>query len=96
MALWIKANKKVAEHLKLKSERRVLGDGNYLLWQNDMLKLGRLIDLPEILVRIGGLALKPEEAKMEQDGVVLRELPEAADEAFKMMKDDVLTNEKKG
>ena len=83
MALYIKANKKVTQFLKLENDRNRLKDGNYLLWQADALNFGKLIDLPAILEQIGGIALQAHEARQEQDGKILRPLPEAADPRFK-------------
>lgn len=82
MARYIKANYKVAQHLRLEKDRNQLQDGNYLLWQADMLAFGKLIDLPQILEQIGGIALMAHEAREEQDGTVLRELPVATDPRF--------------
>lgn len=84
MARYIKANAKVVQYLHLENERNMLGDGNYLLWQNDMMRLGKLTELPAILKRIGAIALLPHEARQEQDGVTRRVLPEAEDERFRM------------
>lgn len=82
MARYIKANGKVAEHLKLENDRNKVTDGNYLLWQADMLAFGRLTELPQILEQIGGLALQAHEAREEQDGTVVRKLPVATDPRF--------------
>lgn len=82
MARYIKANAKVAEFLKLQNDRNRVTDGNYLLWQADMLAFGRLTELPQILEQIGGLALLAHEAREEQDGTVVRKLPAAADPRF--------------
>lgn len=82
MARYIKANSKVAEHLNLTGVRNRLADGNYLLWQADMLAFGRPSELPQILERIEGIALQAHEAREEQDGTATRELPEAADHLF--------------
>lgn len=82
MARYIKANGKVAEYLKLQNDRNKVTDGNYLLWQADMLAFGRLTELPQILEQIGGLALQAHEAREEQDGTVVRKLPTATDPRF--------------
>lgn len=82
MARYIKANGKVAEYLKLQNDRNKVTDGNYLLWQADMLAFGRLTELPQILEQIGGLALQAHEAREEQDGTVVRKLPIATDHRF--------------
>lgn len=82
MARYIKVNPKVAQHLNLTNSRNQLKDGNYLLWQADMLAFGRLCELPQILEQIGGIALLAYEAREEQDGTVLRDLPTATDVRF--------------
>ena len=82
MARYIKANPKVAQYLRLENDRNRVTDGNYLLWQADMLAFGRLTDLPLILGQIGAIALAAHEAREEQDGTVIRELPIAEDPRF--------------
>lgn len=82
MARYIKANPKVAKYLHLENDRNQVKDGNYLLWQADMLAFGRLTELPETLEKIGGIALQAYEARQEQDGTVSRELPTATDSRF--------------
>ena len=91
MARYIKANHKVAQFLRVENERNRVKDGNYLLWQADILPLGRLTDLPQILEQIGGIALMAHEARQEQDGTVLRELPTATDQRFVVEKKEVTT-----
>ena len=82
MARYIKANPLVARYLQLENERNTVSDGNYLFWQNDMLKFGPLTQLNDILVKIGGIALMPHEARSEQNGTICRPLPMAADARF--------------
>lgn len=82
MARYIKANPKVAKFLNLESDRNTVKDGNYLLWQADMLAFGPLTQLANTLQQIGGIALLPHEAREEQDGTVTRPLPQAADPRF--------------
>ena len=82
MARYIKANPLVARFLNLDNERNTVSDGNYLFWQNDMLKFGPLTQLNDILVKIGGIALMPHEARSEQDGTICRPLPMATDARF--------------
>ena len=94
MARYIKANPKVAQFLRVENDRNQVKDGNYLLWQADILPLGRLTDLPQILEQIGGIALMAHEARQEQDGTVLRELPTATDPRFVVDKKEVTTEGK--
>ena len=82
MARYIKANPKVAKFLNLESDRNIVKDGNYLLWQADMLAFGPLTQLTDTLQRIGGISLMPHEAREEQDGKVTRSLPRATDPRF--------------
>ncbi len=82
MARYIKANPLVARYLQLENDRNMVSDGNYLFWQNDMLKFGPLTQLNDILVKIGGIALMPHEARSEQDGTTCRPLPMATDARF--------------
>ena len=88
MARYIKANPKVAQFLRVENDRNRVKDGNYLLWQADILPLGRLTDLPQILEQIGGIVLMAHEARQEQDGTVVRELPTATDPRFVVEKDE--------
>ena len=88
MARYIKANPKVAQFLRVENDRNQVSDGNYLLWQADILPLGRLTELPQILEQIGGIALMAHEARQEQDGTVVRELPTATDPRFVVEKDE--------
>lgn len=82
MAKYIKANPLVAKFLHLEGDRNTAKDGNYLLWQGDMVAFGRPSELYDIAVRIGALVLTPYEARQEQDGTVLRPLPVATDDRF--------------
>lgn len=88
MARYIKANPKVAQFLRVENDRNRVKDGNYLLWQADILPLGRLTELPQILEQIGGIVLMAHEARQEQDGTVVRELPTATDPRFVVEKDE--------
>lgn len=58
-----------------------------------MLAFGRLTELPQILEQIGGIALAAHEARQEQDGTVVRELPTATDERFVIEKDEPVSEE---
>lgn len=82
MARYIKANPKVVAYLNLNRIRNKVKDGNYLLWQSDMLSFGPLTQLSQILTQIGAIALLPYEARQEQDGTITRPLPQATDERF--------------
>ena len=82
MVRYIKANPKVVDFLHLKESRNPLKDGNYILWQGDMLAFGPLTQLNDILTQIGAIALTSHEARQEQDGSILRPLPTATDPRF--------------
>lgn len=82
MAYYIKANHLVAEFLKLDNVRLKLSDGNYMLWQADMLAFGPLTELKAACESIGAIMLLPHEARQEQDGTACRTLPAATDARF--------------
>lgn len=84
MARYIKANPKVAQFLNLQNDRNTVKDGNYILWQSDLLAFGPLTRLSETLAAIGAIALMPHEAREEQDGTQLRPLPTATDPRFEV------------
>lgn len=83
MAYYIKANPKVAQFLGLQQQRYRLPDGNYLLWQNDMLAFAPIWQLADACKRIGGVMLDGDGARMEQRGEQCVELPQAEDEQFR-------------
>lgn len=83
MAYYIKANPKVTKYLGVENDRTKSADGNYLLWQADMQRFGRLTELPKTMKKIGGILLRPIEAREEQDGITSRPLPIAEDERFR-------------
>lgn len=88
-ARYIKVNPKVVQFLGLETERNKVSDGNYLLWQNDLLKFGRpLTEINATLDQIGGIALMSNEARQEQDGTASRPLPMASDERFRIEVED--------
>ena len=93
MARYIKVNPKVAAYLHLENDRNTVKDGNYLLWQGDMLAFGPLTQLSVTLEQIGGIALLAHEAREEQEGTVTRELPIATDERFIMPAAESTTEE---
>ena len=82
MARYIKANPLVAKYLQLESDRNTVKDGNYLLWQNDILEFGPLTQINDTLAKIGAISLLPHEAREEQDGTKTRPLPVATDSRF--------------
>lgn len=88
MAYYIKANHLVAEHLHLETVRLKVEDGNYLLWQADMLAFGPMTALADTVRAVGAIALLPHEARQEQDGTVLRPLPVATDPRFILTEPD--------
>lgn len=96
MARYIKVNPLVAKHLNLQNDRLMVNDGNFILWQADMLAFGPLIRLAETLATIGAIALMPHEAREEQDGIKLRPLPEATDPRFIVPTPEPATEENTG
>lgn len=89
MANYFKVNKKVAEYLDLKNERNKSKDGNYILWQSDMKRLGAI----EYAVQITGAAvLTPREARMEFYGEMCKPLGTPIDERFIIETDEKSEN----
>lgn len=89
MANYFKVNEKVAEYLDLKDERNKSKDGNYILWQSDMKRLGAI----EYAVQITGAAvLTPREARMEFYGEMCKPLGTPLDERFIMETDEKSEN----
>lgn len=72
---YIKAPKKVAEAVGQAQNRGLLPDGNYLLWERDLLPLH-----PYDLEAIGCVALSAAEVREEQGGGEPAPLPEITDE----------------
>lgn len=93
MARYIKVNPKVAAYLHLENDRNTVKDGNYLLWQGDMLAFGPLTQLGETLEKNGGIALLAHEAREEQEGIITRPLPTATDARFIMPASENKTEE---
>jgi|GEM_PF-662496 hypothetical protein len=82
MERYVKANRKVAEFLHLENDRTQFKDGNFLLWMQDIMVFGSLINFNQILAQIGAVAMDGESAKQEQDGECTHHLPVATDERF--------------
>lgn len=82
MERYVKVNRKVVEFLGLQNDRTQFRDGNFLLWMQDLMVFGNLINFERILSQIGAIPLTGEEARQEQDGVMNRPLPTATDERF--------------
>lgn len=79
MIYYYKVNESVVRKLGLTEVRKRLQDGNYIIWFLDMKSL--MIELgsesfDELKAQVGALSLTPLEAKQEQDGKVLRNMPE--------------------
>ena len=79
---YIKANRKVAEHLGIATQRLQFPDGNYLLWKLDLMPLGGNND--DTLRMIGGVGMNSEQVRDEQRGITTTKLPVATDERFKI------------
>lgn len=82
MEKYVKVNRKVAEFLHLENDRTQFKDGNFLLWMQDIMVFGSLINFEQILAQIGAVALDGDSAKQEQDGDCTHLLPAATDERF--------------
>ena len=95
MEKYVKANRKVAEFLHLENDRTQFKDGNFLLWMQDIMVFGSLINFNKILAQIGAVALDGDAAKQEQDGECTHLLPVATDERF-VIEEKPATDETKG
>lgn len=84
MSYYIKVNKKVRDFLSLPNRPTQLPDGNFLLWQADMLAFGPVYRLMETCASIGAVALTPAQAAQEQRGIITTTLPVATDPRFIM------------
>lgn len=82
MERYVKVNRKVAEFLHLENDRTQFKDGSFLLWMQDIMVFGNLINFNQILAQIGAVALDGDAAKQEQDGECTHLLPVATDERF--------------
>lgn len=94
MERYVKANRKVAEFLHLENDRTQFKDGNFLLWMQDIMVFGSLINFNQILAQIGAVAMDGESAKQEQDGECTHLLPVATDERFVI--EEPVTDETEG
>ena len=95
MEKYVKANRKVAEFLHLENDRTQFKDGNFLLWMQDIMVFGSLINFNQILAQIGAVAMDGESAKQEQDGECTHLLPVAPDERF-VIEEKPATDETEG
>lgn len=82
MERYVKVNRKVAEFLHLEKDRTMFADGCFLLWMQDIMVFGSLINFQGILAQIGAVALDGDAAREEQDGKCTHLLPVATDERF--------------
>lgn len=71
---YIKAPKAVAKLVGQAENRSMTPDGNYILWERDLLSL-----LPYDLEALGCVAMSAAEITAEQAGAEPRELPEPRD-----------------
>ena len=65
-----------------------MADGNYLLYQTDLLVFGPLFRLREYAARIGGAVMSDREAAANQRGELTTPLPEATDPEWIVPDDD--------
>lgn len=82
MAYYVKVNRKVYDFLALPNRPLQLPDGNFLIWQADMLAFGPIWKLMETCAAIGAVALTPQQAAAEQRGISVTPLPVATDPRF--------------
>ena len=68
MAFYVKVTKQVADKMSLTAIRNKTADGNVLLWQADLNRIeGDTIF--DRATRVGGVALTPQAARLETDGI---------------------------
>lgn len=68
MAYYVKVTKQVADKMGLTAIRNMTADGNVLLWQADLNQIeGDTIF--DRAARVGGVALTPQSARLETDGM---------------------------
>lgn len=68
MAYYVKVTKQVADKMGLTSIRNMTADGNVLLWQSDLNRIeGDTIF--DRAAHVGGVALTPQAARLETDGM---------------------------
>lgn len=77
---YIKAPKELAIHLGLKYSRPQFPDGNYLLWDRDLMRFGNSSTFPQLIPALGCTILTASEVREEQDGGEPNKLPVATDE----------------
>lgn len=65
--MYIKVTPSVADALGVKGIRNTTADGNCLLWQADLNTIPAL-SIEERAAKVGGVALTPNQAKLELDG----------------------------
>lgn len=82
MVYYVKVNRKVYDFLALPNRPLQLPDGNFLIWQADMLAFGPIWKLMETCAAIGAVALTPQQAAAEQRGISVTPLPVATDPRF--------------
>ena len=58
MEKYVKVNRKVVEFLGLQNDRTQFKDGCFLLWMQDLMVFGSLINFGRILSQIGAIPLK--------------------------------------
>ena len=64
---YIKAPRALADFLGLLDSRSTFADGNYLLWDRDILRLAGSGTIEELLPRIGSVILTAPEVRAEQN-----------------------------
>jgi hypothetical protein len=96
MIYYCKANKKVWEFKGFRAnDRYQLKDGNFILWQADILSIGSKLGmsigkdgltkfLSRVCEQIGAVLLTIDQTKEEQDGTTTTAMPTPLDDRFKM------------
>lgn len=91
---YIKANKEVVKILRLENLRPLLPDGNYLIWDRDLLVLGSSDSFGELIPALGCRELTAQEVRAEQEGGEPADLPEPTDPRIAVNQDNEEGGEK--
>ena len=86
--VFVKVSPWTAKKLNLDRTRIRMADGNYLLYQTDLLVFGPLFRLREYAARIGGAVMSDREAAANQRGEMTTALPAATDPEWMAPDDD--------
>ncbi len=76
---YIKARRETARFLNLTELRQVFPDGNFLIWDRDIMRICSPAELDERLASFGCREVSVAEARAEFNGEIVTELPDITD-----------------